>query len=88
MDNLSETRKAFSSSCGRLIIGALQAHPKALQDLINFAEHFVNGLLFLMLEKLPTYGRLFSSSCGGLQPSAARAQWGPTGPKIGPFGPT
>ena len=23
------------------------------------------------LEKLPPYGRLFSSSCGGLQPSAA-----------------
>ena len=25
----------------------------------------------LELEKLPPYGRLFSSSCGGLQPSAA-----------------
>ena len=36
-------------------------------------------LLSYELEKLPTYGRLFSSFCGRLQPSAAT---------VGPFGPS
>ena len=53
-----------------------------------FLKHWITNILFLnlkhtfifykKLEKVPPYGRHFSSSCGGLRPSAAI---------VGPFGP-
>ena len=48
--------------------------------------HGMELCLLFQLEELAPYGWFFSTSCGGLQPSAATV--GPSGPIIRPFGPT
>ena len=42
-----------------------------LVKLSGWIEGLGDYLFLLVLEKLPPYGRLFSNSCAGLQPSAA-----------------
>ena len=47
-------------------------------EIFTLVSDGVAQILLISLEKLPPYGRRFSSSCGGLQPLAAM---------VGPFGP-
>ena len=46
---------------------------------LNPSNLYITTNFEVILEKVPPYGRHFSSSCGGLQPLAAT---------MGPFGPT
>ena len=83
----------INSNYGALYAGfgfiseALRAQPKALVHFgKHFTEQFADGLLLLILGKLPPYGRLFLAPAEGC--SLRLQQWGHLGPTIGPFGPT